>query len=83
MSLRADFASRVILSMWLFTLRAIDPFNSSRDRFTTTDPRFYQVTDRRRAIRGLVLAVNWNFGKPLKKRGHDESDQGGGDQGGT
>jgi hypothetical protein len=58
------------------TLRVIDPFNSSRERFITNDPRFYQVSDRRRSIRGLVLTVNWNFGNGPKKRGRDEGDQG-------
>lgn len=53
------------------TLRVIDPFNSSRERSTTIDPRFYQVSDRRRAIRGLLLSVNWMFGRP-QKRGRDE-----------
>ena len=53
------------------TLRVIDPFNSSRERSTTTDPRFYQVSDRRRAIRGLLLSANWMFGKP-QRRGRDE-----------
>jgi hypothetical protein len=46
------------------TLRVIDPFNGSRERSTTIDPRFYQVSDRRRAIRGLLLSVSWTFGKP-------------------
>jgi hypothetical protein len=60
------------------TVRVIDPFNTSRDRFTTNDPSFYQVSERRRAVRGVLLSVNWNFGKPLKqKRGGDEGDQGG------
>ena len=62
------------------TLRVIDPFNSSRERFTTTDPRFYQVSDRRRAIRGLLLSVNWTFGKPRKEQ-EREPDLGGGDPG--
>ena len=61
------------------TLRVIDPFKTSRESSTTIDPRFYQVSDRARAIRGLLLSVNWTFGKP-QKQGRDEIDQGGGDQ---
>lgn len=53
------------------TLRVIDPFNMARESSTTIDPRFYQVSDRKRPIRGLVLAVNWMFGKP-----QDEKDLG-------
>ena len=52
------------------TLRVIDPFNTSIERSTTVDPRFYQVSDRRRAIRGLLLNVNWTLGKPKEE---DES----------
>jgi outer membrane cobalamin receptor len=48
------------------TLRAIDPFNTSRESSTTIDPQFYQVSDRTRAIRGLLVSVNWTFGKPQK-----------------
>ncbi|MEO5818027.1 MAG: TonB-dependent receptor [Gemmatimonadaceae bacterium] len=48
------------------TLRVIDPFNTSRESSTTIDPQFYQVSDRARAIRGLLLSVNWTFGKPQK-----------------
>jgi len=53
------------------TLRVIDPFNSSRERSTTIDPQFYQVSDRRRAIRGLLLSVNWMFGRP-QRRGRED-----------
>ena len=62
------------------TLRVIDPFNLSHDRFTTIDPRFYQVADRSRAERSLLLSVNWTFGSPPKDRG-DRIDLGGGDSG--
>lgn len=48
------------------TLRVIDPFNTSRERNITIDPRFYQVTDRTRSIRGLLLSANWTFGKVEK-----------------
>jgi hypothetical protein len=49
------------------TLRIIDPFNTSREGSTTIDPRFYQVSNRARAIRGLLFSVNWTFGKPDKQ----------------
>ncbi len=49
------------------TLRVIDPFNTSVESNTTIDPLFTQVTDRRRKIRGLLLNVNWMFGKPSKE----------------
>jgi len=57
------------------TLRVIDPFKTSRESSTTIDPRFYQVSNRARAIRGLLLSVNWTFGKP-QKEGRDTIDQG-------
>lgn len=60
------------------TMRVIDPFNTSHKRVTTTDPRFYQVSDRRRAIRGLLLNVTWNFGKPPKEHDCERPDQGDG-----
>ncbi len=53
------------------TLRVIDPFNTSRESSTTIDPRFYQVSDRRRAIRGLLLSATWTFGR-ARQRGHDD-----------
>jgi len=59
------------------TLRAIDPFNTSRESNTTIDPRFYQVSDRRRVIRGLLLSVNWTFGKPQEDKNHEPNDLGG------
>ena len=52
------------------TLRVIDPFTTSRESSTTIDPRFIQVSDRVRVIRGLILGASWTFGKPLK----DEKD---------
>jgi outer membrane cobalamin receptor len=53
------------------TLRLIDPFNTSREINTTIDPQFTQVTDRRRQIRGLLLSVNWSFGRP-QRHGRDD-----------
>jgi outer membrane cobalamin receptor len=63
------------------TLRVIDPFNTSRESSTTIDPRFYQVSDRRRVIRGLLLSINWTFGKPQQEPERDPNDLGGGDSG--
>jgi hypothetical protein len=63
------------------TLRVVDPFNTSRESNTTIDPRFYQVSDRRRAIRGLLLSVSWTFGKPKEEHNREPNDQGGGDAG--
>lgn len=62
------------------TLRITDPLNSFRESSTTIDPRFYQVSDRRRAIRGLQLNVNWMFGKP-QEEGRREPSEAGGDTG--
>src|SRR6267154_5468640 len=59
------------------TLRAIDPFNTSRESNTTIDPRFYQVSDRKRTIRGLLLSVNCTFGKPKDEHERDTNDLGG------
>jgi hypothetical protein len=60
-------------------LRVVDPFNTSRESNTTIDPRFYQVSDRRRAIRGLLLSINWTFGKPNEE--HNREPDLGGDAG--
>ena len=53
------------------TLRVIDPFNSSLERNTTIDPAFFQVSDRRRVIRGIQLNATWLFGHVKK----DESER--------
>src|SRR2546428_234937 len=53
------------------TLRVIDPFNTSRESSTTIDPRFYQVSDRRRVIRGLLLSGTWTFGHS-PHHGHED-----------
>ena len=63
------------------TLRVIDPFNSSRETSTTIDPRFYQVTDRRRMIRGLLLSINRTFGTPTKGQARGASEPANGDNG--
>jgi hypothetical protein len=62
-------------------LRVTDPFNTSGERFTTTDPRFYQVSDQRRLDRGILLSVNWSFGKPPKEQDGNRGDLTGGDPG--
>lgn len=50
------------------TLRVIDPFNTSLEKSTTIDPAFYQVSERRRLIRGLLFNVNWTFGNSKKEK---------------
>jgi outer membrane receptor protein involved in Fe transport len=61
------------------TFRLVDPFNTSLERSTTVDPAFYQVSDRRRLMRGLVVTANWIFGKSKKEddRQIDTGDSGG------
>jgi hypothetical protein len=48
------------------TVRVIDPFDTSHERGTTVDPRFFQTSERSRSIRGLLLSASWTFGKPEK-----------------
>jgi hypothetical protein len=60
------------------TLRVIDPFKTSKESSTTIDPRFYQVSDRTRAIRGMLLSANWTFGKPPKDHDREPNEPGGG-----
>lgn len=76
---RVSFAARqkLMQDQTSVTLRVVDPFNTSRETTTTVDPRFYQVSDRRRAIRGLVLSINRTFGSPPKAQRHEPNDQGG------
>ena len=70
---RFSFAARhkVMADRMSVTLRVIDPFDTSRELSTTTDPRFYQTSDRRRAIRGVIVSVNWIFGRP-QRRGRED-----------
>jgi hypothetical protein len=56
------------------TLRVVDPFNTSRETATTIDPQFYQVSGRRRAIRGLLVNVSWTFGRGSKEHDRDAPD---------
>ena len=58
------------------TLRLIDPFNTSLERSTTIDPAFFQVSDRRRLVRGLLVSVNWIFGNSKKDKESDTIDAG-------
>ncbi len=60
------------------TLRLVDPFNTSRETSTTIDPQFYQVSDRRRAIRGLLLSASWTFGRGSKEHDREPNDPDGG-----
>jgi hypothetical protein len=53
------------------TIRVIDPFNTSREKSATNDPRFYQVTNRARLQRGVLIGASWTFGKPIKKKKDD------------
>jgi hypothetical protein len=66
---RVNFAARkkLMKDRVNVTLRVNDPFSTARERSFTFDPLFYQITDRTRTIRGLVLSVNWLFGAPPKK----------------
>lgn len=53
------------------TLRILDPFSTARESSTTVDPRFYQLSERMRVIRGLGLNFSWTFGKPDKSEKTD------------
>ena len=55
------------------TMRVIDPFNTASERSETFDPRFSQLTNRTRTIRGVLLSASWAFGKPARK-GKDQID---------
>lgn len=69
----AAVRDKLVADRLSLTLRVSDPFNMARERSTTSDPRFFQVSDRTRSARGLMLSVSWTFGKPAKK-GHDQID---------
>ena len=62
------------------TLRVIDPFNSAVERNITIDPAFYQLTDRRRVMRGIQLNATWLFGHVKKGESEriDFNESGGG-----
>lgn len=71
----AAVRDKLVADRLSLTLRITDPFNMARERSITTDPRFYQVSDRTRSARGLLLSASWSFGKPPKK-GRDQIDLG-------
>lgn len=55
------------------TLRVVDPFRTEHWQFTTTDPQFQEVSDFTPHVRGVLLSLGWNFGKPLEDHG-DQSE---------
>ncbi|MDB4875550.1 MAG: hypothetical protein JWM41_1996 [Gemmatimonadetes bacterium] len=65
------FRDKVLADRLSLTLRVIDPFSTTRDRSATLDPRFTQINDRTRAIRGLQLSATWTFGR-ARKKGRDQ-----------
>jgi outer membrane cobalamin receptor len=80
---RFSFAARqkLMSDQMSVTLRVMDPFNTSRERFTTIDPRFYQVSERRRVERGVLISANWSFGKSPKEHDRGQAEQDAGDSG--
>jgi len=66
---RVNFAARkrMMNDRLNVTVRVNDPFSTARERSFTFDPRFYQVTDRTRTTRGLMLRANWLFGRKPRK----------------
>ena len=56
------------------TFRLIDPFKTYRESFTMTDAQIFQISNRRSAVRGLLVSANWTFGKQQKKRGRDPNE---------
>ena len=69
----AAIRDKLVSDRLSLTLRITDPFSMARERSITTDPRFYQISDRTRSARGLLLSASWTFGKPPKK-GRDQID---------
>jgi outer membrane cobalamin receptor len=63
----AAIRDKLVSDRLSLTLRITDPFSMARERSITTDPRFYQVSDRTRSARGVLLSVSWTFGKPPKR----------------
>jgi len=76
MRLSVAARQKVMNDQMSLTLRIIDPFNTSLERSTTIDPAFYQVSDRRRLIRGMLFSVNWIFGKAKKEKDREVIDLG-------
>ena len=55
-------------------MRVTDPFSTEREGSTIADPRFTQISERVRRVRGVLLNVTWNFGKPQKEQRLDEGE---------
>ncbi len=49
------------------TVRITDPFATEWERSYTSDPAFYQISQRNRQVRGVLLNLTWIFGKPPKE----------------
>lgn len=49
-------------------LRVVDPFDSMRFGFRSSDENFYQETERRFGARGLYATFSWNFGQQPRVR---------------
>ncbi len=73
---RVNFAVRqkLLSDRLSLTVRVTDPFSTEKERSITDDPRFYQTSERFRRVRGLLLNLAWNFGKPIKGQKPDEID---------
>ena len=71
---RVSFAARqkFLDDQLSVTLRVLDPFSTSAERSTTIDPRFDQISERARHIRGVGLTVSWTFGKPDRDRSKND-----------
>ena len=65
------------------TLRIVDLLNTNHEGSTTTDPRFYQESNRRMHARGVFLGINYTFGKPPKERPPEPTDLPESSSGGT
>ena len=65
---RVDIAARqrFMGDRFNVTVRVVDPFRTEHWEFTTTDPSFVQTSDFMPHVRGVLLSLSWNFGKPLK-----------------
>ena len=71
---RVSFAARQKLrnDRVSLTLRVTDPFGTERERSTVIDPKFTVSSERLRKVRGVLLNVTWNFGRPQKEKSLDQ-----------
>ena len=71
---RVSFAARQKLrnDRVSLTLRVTDPFGTERERSTVIDPKFTVSSERWRKVRGVLLNVTWNFGRPQKEKSLDQ-----------